>query len=121
MYIERTVSGYDRSGEQVSRRAKFLLLMQTKDSDSKDIRGIIRKVALRQLGNWMMGRTRIGSKWYTVSGSYGSDGLPMTVEQDAFDKGTKLPNELYDAWSKGEGWNSTGNEAPQMLEWALTL
>lgn len=67
----------------------------------------------------MMGRVNIGGKWHTVSGTYGDDGLPMTVDTATFECGTPVPEELYEAWSKGGGWNSCGNEAAAMREWAL--
>ena len=119
MYLENTVSGYDRNGEQVARRARFLILMQV--DGSEEIRGIVRKVALRQMGHWMMGRARIGQKWYTLSGAYGADGLVKTVAQDAFDRGTPLPEDLREKWNTGGGWNDAGSEAPEMRKWGRAL
>jgi hypothetical protein len=72
---------------------------------------------MQQLGHFMMGRANVNGRWLTVSGSYGNDGLPMTIDklpQDA----KPLPRELYEAWNKGEGWNGAGNEALAMRNWA---
>jgi hypothetical protein len=121
MYIQEVSGGY-RNGEQVTGRGLFLILVQTKSrviSSPGNFRAVVRKVALRQLGHWMMGKARIGKEWYSLSGSYGHDGLPLTVKDDAFDRAVPVPEELYDAWSKGGGWNSCGSEAAGMRKWAL--
>lgn len=115
MYIQAPNRGYTSDGQQFCRRAPFLLLIQT--SDCSDIYGVVRSVALRQLGNWMMGLTRILGKSYSVSGSYGNDGLTMTVDTIPPDA-KKLPDYLREAWNKGGGWNSAGSEAGAMVEWA---
>ena len=121
MYLDNSGGYYTSDGEQHSRRGRFLILMSLRGGDCNDIRGIVRKVALRQLGHWMMGRVRIGREWYSVSGAYGHDGLTLNVADDAFARGTPLPPELYAAWNKGGGWNSCGSEAPDMRKWADTL
>jgi hypothetical protein len=121
MFLKQSVRGYDGT-EYVVRRAPFLILMQDKDdhgSPKFTVRACVRKVAMKQCGHWMMGRTRIGKKWYTLSGTYGSDGLLLSVEKDAFDKGVPLPDNLYEAWKDGGGWNSGGSEMPLMQAWAL--
>lgn len=115
MYIQAPNRGYTRDGQQFCRRAPFLLLLQTKGCN--DVYGVVRSVALKQLGHWMMGTARILGKSYTVSGSYGDDGLPMTVDTIPPDA-KKLPDNLYEAWSCGGGWNSAGSEAEAMAEWA---
>ena len=122
MYIEPTVSGYVGT-EQVTRRARFLILMQERGDSSKGlIRGIIRRrVALHQCGHWMMGRARIGAEWYTLSGACGHDGLTLDVAPDAFNRGTVLPDDLRAAWNTGGGWNSAGSEADAMRTWAQTI
>lgn len=83
------------------------------------LRGIVRYVRMRQLGAWMMGRARIHNTSITLSGSYGSDGLPCTVPDAVYEAGTLLPNALYEAWNTGGGWNGAGSEAPAMRAWAL--
>lgn len=122
MFIKGSHRGYDSSGQQVVRRAEFLLLLQLRDApcgSAENTYACVRRVALKQLGHFMIGRVNLCGKWCSVSGSYGSDGLPMTVDQ--LPKDAKLlPRDLYEAWNKGGGWNGAGNEAPAMRHWALT-
>jgi hypothetical protein len=120
MYIEQTRSYYDH-GEQRAARALFLLLIQPPGGKGCDspIKAIVRNVALHQTGNFMMGRARAYGHSITVSGSYGGDGLPCSVPQAVYDRASVvLPDYLYQAWNKGEGWNSAGSEAPAMRAWA---
>lgn len=117
MYLERVASYYKGSDQCVS-RGRFLLLIQPQGKSGADnTYAIVRKVALRQLGHFMMGRAKIGKAWVTVSGAYGNDGLPMDVETLPADA-KRLPPELYDAWNNGGGWNSAGSEATAMRAWA---
>jgi hypothetical protein len=67
----------------------------------------------------MMGNARVHGHRLTLSGSYGSDGLPDTVPAEVYARGVELPDELYNAWNNGGGWNGAGSEAPAMREWAL--
>lgn len=123
MYIKPTYSYY-RGSEQCATRAPFLLLLQLdKGSGSitccaENAYAVVRKVALRQCGHWMMGRANLGGKWVTVSGAYGNDGLMMTVETLPKDA-VRLPLDLYEKWNKGGGHNSAGSEASAMRAWAL--
>lgn len=130
MYIEPVQTYYsDSSGSQATKRARFLILLQL-ESETRlganpspspwPIYGVVRPVALRQLGAFMMGRARLHSKgkWESVSGAYGNDGLPRTVATLPPDA-RRLPADLAEAWSKGGGWNGAGSEAPLMKEWAL--
>jgi hypothetical protein len=82
------------------------------------LRAIVRYVRLRQLGHFMMGSARVGKTRLTLSGSYGHDGLPVTVPDEVYEAGAPLPPELYEAWNKGGGWNSAGSEAEAMRRWA---
>lgn len=119
MYIKGS-HHYYRGTEQCVQRAPFLLLLQLRNGpcSAENTYACVRKVALSQLGHFMMGRVNLGGKWHTVSGTYGSNGLPMTV--DKLPKDAKpLPRELYDAWNKGGGWNGAGAEAPAMCDWAI--
>jgi hypothetical protein len=120
MFITVKRAGYDRDGQQVS-SGRFLALMQpdTPDGLGQPLRGIVRFAALTQLGHFMMGRIRVKGHSLTVSGAYGSDGLPMTVPPEVYDAGVELPAELYDLWAKGGGWNSAGSEGPALRKWAL--
>ena len=88
-------------------------------SNSYKIRGLVRYVRMKQFGNWMMGTARILNTSITLSGSYGSDGLPCSVPDAVYDLGVELPDELYQAWNKGGGWNGAGSEAQGMKHWAL--
>jgi hypothetical protein len=118
MFITKVHTYYDGT-EQCTSRGSFLLLLQRKDGpcNADNTFAVVRKVALRQLGHFMMGRANINGKWHSVSGAYGSDGLPMTVERLPIDA-KPLPPELYEAWNKGGGWNGAGSEAPAMRDWA---
>ena len=118
MYIEKTSEYYDASGQQGTRRANFLILMQPGYNHKAPIRAIVRKVAMRQFGHFMMGIARIKGHSITLSGSYGADGLTCNVPQDVYDQGIVLPDDLVQAWNKGGGWNSAGSEAPMMRKWA---
>ena len=119
MYVKGS-HRYYRGTEQYVTRAPFLLLLQLRDGPcaASNTYACVRRVALRQLGHFMMGKVNLCGRWHSVSGSYGSDGLPMTV--DVLPRDAKLlPRELYDAWNKGGGWNSVGSEATAMRTWAL--
>lgn len=113
---------YYSGTEQRHSRGQFLLLIQPKSEKpaKENTYAIVRKVALRQLGQFMMGSANVNGKWITVSGTYGNDGLPMDV--DALPKdAVPLPADLYDAWNKGGGWNGAGSEARTMSAWAKAL
>ena len=112
---------YSRTGNQHHSKADFLILMQDKDQpiNSDNFRAVVRKVALEQMGNWMMGTARIKNNSITISGSYGHDGLPVSVSKEVYDMGVDVPKRLYDLWNDGGGWNSCGSEAEEMGKWAL--
>lgn len=86
-------------------------------ADSKSagpkIRGGSRQVSVGQ------GTARVKGHTITLSGAYGSDGLPCMVLDAVYEAGIELPSVLVELWNKGEGWNSAGNEAPAMRAWAL--
>lgn len=126
MFLTAKRSGYDRNGEQVC-SGRFLVMMQPKSEwidgkfnshTSDPIRCLVRFCAMRQFGNFMMGFIRVKGQRLTVSGSYGSDGLPMDVPREIYELGVELPAELREAWNKGGGWNSAGSEAPAIRAWA---
>lgn len=121
MYLRNDgFSGYDRSGQQIRQRGLFLILATPTGGPLYPVRAMVRKVALRQFGHFMMGSVNLGGKWYTVSGAYGSDGLPLSIPANVWDAhGAELPRSLYDAWNNGASWNDVGSEAPAMREWAL--
>ncbi len=118
MYIENT-QRYYVGNQQHIRKANFLILIQGKERNSP-IKALVRKVALEQFGHFMMGYARIYGHTLTVSGSYGSDGLPIAVEDDIYERAAVLlPQDLYNAWNNGGGWNSAGKESGLMRKWAL--
>ena len=121
MYLTDEGYSYIRGTSQCHTRAPFLILVQNKDLkiDSNNFRALVRKVALQQMGNWMMGTARVKNTSITISGSYGGDGLPISVSEEIYDLGTPVPQYLYDLWDKGEGWNSCGSEATEMRAWAI--
>lgn len=82
----------------------------------------VRHVSLRQFGHFMIGTARIAGQSVTVSGSYGSDGMPMDYEKltpQARTKLVRVPDELTEQFWNGGGHNSAGKEAPAMRQWAL--
>ena len=124
MYI-KPVHAYYRGSEQYAQRGAFLLLIQPERGSisetcaADNTYAIVRTVALSQLGHFMVGRANICGRWRSVSGAYGSDGLPMSVPALPRDA-VPLPADLYQAWSKGGGWNGAGSAAPAMRVWSLT-
>lgn len=123
MFVKLDKSGYRTSGEQFSSGLFFMLIQDKAKGVGQEVcplKAIVRKASLRQLGHFMMGTVRILGHSLTISGGYGGDGLPMSVPTDIYEKkGILLPQELYDAWNKGEGWNGPGREAGAMRKWAL--
>jgi len=116
---------YEDSAGQHITRGWFLILVQPKDGPiSRDLendymRAIVRKVAMQQRGQFMMGYAHAFGHKLILSGPYGSDGLPLSVPQEVFDQAVKVPVELVHAWSRGGGWNSAGSEASAMRHWAI--
>jgi hypothetical protein len=83
------------------------------------MKGIVRMVAMQQLGQFMMGIARIKNFSITLSGSYGGDGLPVyKVPQEVYNEGKDIPEWLYKLWEKGGGHNSCGSETEEMRKWA---
>jgi len=121
MYIDNSGGRYYRGGDQHCRRAPFLILCQPPGIEGAKLpmRALVRKVAMHQCGHWMMGSARAFGHRISLSGSYGGDGLPVSVPQEVYDKATPVPEELIEAWNKGGGWNSAGSEAPAMAKWAV--
>jgi len=120
MYITNDHRRYYVGSEQHTSRGLFLMLLQEKGKPltQDNLRAIVRKVALSQVGNFMMGYARIGGRSFVVSGSYGSDGLPMDVDSDTYNRGVPVPPELYTLWARGE-LDSAGNEATAFRRWAI--
>jgi len=121
MFIENAHRSYDDDGAQESGPARFLIIVQSKDRDlgPDNFRGIVRTVKLHQCGHFMMGNVTLAGQTITLSGTYGNDGLPKTVDEEVYAKGVDIPRHLYDAWNTGGGWNSAGSEAQALRHWAL--
>ena len=122
MYIEPVARYYDRYGSQHTAKGLFLILIQPEDDTAckEPIKALVRKVALRQVGHFMMGVARIYGQSISISGAYGGDGLPRSVPREIYDRAkVVLPDYLRDLWNNGGGWNGAGSEAPEMKKWAL--
>lgn len=119
MFLTNSRSGYRvRDGEQFA-HGKFLILMSPPDGvDRTKVRAIVRHVRMWQSGPYMVAFIRVKGHKVYLSGAYGSNGLLTDVPKEVYDIGEDLPPELYEKWSKGGGWNSTGSEAPDMRKWA---
>jgi hypothetical protein len=85
----------------------------------REIRAFVRCVTLRQSGHFMSGYAYVFGRRLYIEGAYGSNGLPITVSLEVFDKAVPLPDVLREAWNKGDGWNSAGSEASLLRQWAL--
>ena len=128
MFLTIKRQGMKYDGEQFC-SGLFLVLCQPEGvwengkfnskTSSEYTRAFVRFTSLRQLGHFMMGIVRVNGTSIVISGSYGQDGLPKTVSDEVWKKALPLPQKLYDAWSKGGGWNSCGNEVGMMREWGL--
>jgi hypothetical protein len=132
MYLGQGKYGSHYVGtEQRHSRAPFLVLMVTELPNSRgpgkplgersSLRAAVRQVAMHQLGHFMMARARIGSRMYSLSGTYGSDGLPLSVDYDDWLRGEPVPPELEAKFWKSEGHNAAGAEGPDFYRWGRTL
>ena len=120
MFISGGQACYTRSGEQRSRLGDFLILVSCDELPlgSDNFRACVVRTHLEQFGCWMMGRCKVRGTEVVLSGSYGSDGLTKSVSRDIFDVCVPVPSELFEAWNKGGGWNSCGDESVAMRRWA---
>jgi hypothetical protein len=126
MFIGPGQRGYNRHGEQTA-SGPFLILFSLShithpvEHKKMEIRGCVRHVHMRQLGQFMMARVKVGIYEVGLSGTYGGDGL--TCDPDKFpglwEKLLPLPQELADKmWQDKDGWNSAGSEGQSMHDWA---
>ena len=122
MYLTQT-SGYMRGTEQCVRRAPFLIVVIRYDEcgERMPLRGLVRKVALHQVGNFMMGACRVRGERVPLSGAYGADGLPRDVSARVYEAATPMPPELEAEFWAGDGWNGPGKEGNAMLLWGRKL
>jgi len=134
VFVKDTKRGYTADGQQKA-SGKFLMLFQDPLHEGlrPPLRACVRSVHLRQLGHFMMGVVNLAGQEISLSGSYGSDGLPIYLNhkvsheaitadgiKNLWEQLTPLPQELQDAFWEGGGHNCAGKEAGAMLEWALT-
>lgn len=125
MFVRDTKRGYTKDGAQKA-SGWFLLLLkpdyevgtEAYEETKEDLRGVIRKCHMEQMGHYMMGEVRIAGDTHTVTGTYGNNGLPKSIDPEIWENAVPLPDELYDKWATGGGWNSAGSEAEAMQEWA---
>lgn len=127
MYFNNVKGGYRRDNEQWS-SGDFLMLFCGPTGD-RDMRACARFVRMHQTGHFLMGRVYLGGRWVSLSGAYGQDGLPMNAPIGPHASLSKIttacwntllpvPKDLQDAFWRGGGHNSTGNEAPALATWA---
>jgi len=123
--------GYNRKGEQ-SASGLFLMVFGghefVLDHDTGrhvpvrfPLMACVRKVRMTQFGHFMMGDTVVGKSRITVSGAYGADGLPMSLEKIGnWGEGlVRLPAELEAEFWAGGGHNTAGSEVGKIREWAM--
>lgn len=90
----------------------------TANVDTRKLYAYIGRVAMRQVGHFMMGRLRIGNQWLTVSGQCGSDSLPLTVEKVLPKYRSKLiaiPQDIADVYWASDGHNELNSLARKTL------
>lgn len=137
MFIKVDNQGYTRDGQQFC-HGYFLVLMspQSQDPDTPEdwkgvsgihkagqntMRAAVVYTKMGQFGQFMMGHARLAGKKLILSGAYGGDGLTCDVPYAAYQSGVPVPQDLYEAWSHGGGWNSVGNERDAMRKFGLEL
>jgi hypothetical protein len=121
MFLTTKYSGYNRDGEQVA-AGPYLMVFHKQEIGrlGGELRALVRYVRLRQCGHFMGGIVRVGPhpKVY-VEGAYGSMGLPMDPPSEAvWEQALPFPKELEEAFWKGGGHNTCGNEAGAVRAWA---
>jgi hypothetical protein len=125
MFITEVRSYYDRHGSQKTTPGDFLILCHPiidgnlMEGLKFPMRAFVVRIELSQLGQFMMGRVSVAGHKLSLSGSYGSDGLPISLDKELWDAAIDVPADLVEAWNKGGGWNSAGVEADKMRAWAV--
>jgi hypothetical protein len=128
-----------RSGEQRASGPFLILLTHNFLKGNREIKCMVRTVAMRQAGHFMMGDLcfNFGDKkyYFSVSGTYGADGLTKDVEElrlaysperapaevieAVWDGLMPLPRDIAEMkWKSTSGWNCAGDEGSAVHEWA---
>jgi hypothetical protein len=103
-------SGYNTEGSQFA-DGDFLIICQKPGATE----------------HFMMGTAYLGGHAVVLSGSYGNDGLPLSLEHKVLPPGaperifaalTPIPEGLQTSFWEGGGHNSAGAEAPALRKWA---
>ena len=127
MFVTNKRRGYDRSGSQVASGEFLCIFSDVKAPGDEHLKlyAVVRSCSMSQFGHFMMGFVKIGGQRLTVSGTYGSDGLPMDLDKLTPENQRKyltaVPKDLQDKFWAGGGHNSAGSEGPDMFEFGKTL
>lgn len=109
----------------------FILLFQQSwragdEPMPRELRVLVRKVRLDQLGNFMMGKVAIKCPGredlvsLSLSGSFGNDNLPITCPASLWDYLHPVPQEVSEHyWTTPEG-NESGHGAKAIYDWVQT-
>lgn len=97
MFIGKSRGGY-RGTEQVA-SGHFLMVFQNENAPRlenklRPLRALVRKVALHQCGHFMMGSVKLYGVRFSLSGTYGSDGLPMEITHSTRRNVPERPDEF---------------------------
>jgi hypothetical protein len=119
MFVANTYGGYNSHGEQVA-HGLFLLLFNSPEfmTGDRELRAVIRHARLRQCGHFMMGSCQVGPARITLSGAYGSDGLPGDPPAGLWERLHPVPEELCQAYWSGSSHNDAGPAGPSLRAWA---
>jgi hypothetical protein len=147
MFITVSKSGFNKDDEQFT-HGYFLMIFQDPKGDTTtytnekdgsvrpvpELRALVRFVRMSPLGNWMMARVKVKDTTISLSGGYGSDGLPINLHGGVGQKGQAIylpdqihlwdslhviPKSLQNEFWNGGGHNCVGKEALNFRKWAL--
>lgn len=129
MFISNARTYYESDGTQRAARAPFLILASSNTPQCApdcerpghvQLYAVVRKVALSQFGNFMMGRARVGNHSIVISGAFGSDGLPIDYEREltprARDFFIPVPSDIAHAY-----WTDDQTAHDQLRHWARAV
>jgi hypothetical protein len=123
MFLRDSFTYYTASGEQHASRGDFLILAcKDTDTNTKALYATVRRVAMSQLGHFMMGYAHVGGASLVMSGQYGSDGLPCGQHKDGLTDAlierffVRVPQAIADEYWHG----SNGSADATIRQWAMT-